>query len=1020
MQTRSPLARPRVDHWRYRLTFPESPNNVLLLIVLLPLLLGTVSTLWLGRRSRWGSAVVAFAITSASLALLVGQGVAVMAGETVMNVWPWVPSLGLNLGFRLDGLSLVFAGLILFIGLLIIVYAHYYLSAKDSAAKFYSLMMLFMAAMLGVVLSDNLLLLVVFWELTSLSSFLLVGYWSHRPDARAGARQALAVTGGGGLAMLGGFVLLGQIAGTHELSAMAAHAAAIQADPRFLPALLLILVGAFTKSAQFPFHFWLPDAMAAPTPVSAYLHSATMVKAGVFLLMRMWPVLAGSGWFEAIVSGVGLFTVVFAAFIAIFKHDLKALLAYSTVSHLGLMVFLVGVGSPLAAVAAVFHLLNHATFKASLFMIAGIVDHETHSRDMRQLGGLYRLMPWTATLSMVAAASMAGVPLTNGFLSKEMFFTEAVNGAVAIAGRWGVDAWVVPVLVTLAGVFSVAYALRFVHDTYFNGRYGEMRPAPDGPAPGEAPIAIDGPEVGPARAALLPHPHDPPLGMRLPALLLVTMCLVVGLLPAITFGPLVHVAASAVTGQALPEYHLALWHGFNLPLLMSVVALAAGASLYLWLARGRWLHHIASERWFGPFTGRAVFEGSSNGLFALAGRISLRLENGSLQRYLAWLVAAAVVVGAVPLLGGGGIGTGPRELLPANALAIAVWLLLGATCLTMVVTHQRRFQLVVLLGVVGLVVSLSFVSLSAPDLALTQLSVELVSTVLLLMGLALLPAQTPRESSAGRRARDGLLALVGGAGMAWLAWVLLTRGHESIAWYFLENALPVAGGSNVVNVILVDFRGYDTYGEITVLGIAAIGVLALMEGLHIRRPLADGAGRRWTFVDPPLLLRVAASVVLPVALVFSVYIFMRGHNLPGGGFIAGLITSVALVLQLMSIGQARAESLVHAQGGRRFVRWIGAGLGIAGLTGAAAFVFGRPFLTSAFGHPQLPLLGELPLASAALFDLGVYLTVVGATLLTISSLGNASREGLPSRDAGRADGDAPHPTPQPSPGAAAS
>ena len=945
---------------------------MLLLIVLLPLLVGTLSTLWLGSRSRLGAAIVAFAITASSLALLVGQGGAVMAGATVMNVWPWVPSLGLNLGFRLDGLSMMFAGLILFIGLLIIVYAHFYLSAKDSAAKFYSLMMLFMAAMLGVVLSDNLLLLVVFWELTSLSSFLLVGYWSHRPDARAGARQALAVTGGGGLAMLGGFVLLGQIAGTYELSAMAANAAAIQADPRFLPALLLILVGAFTKSAQFPFHFWLPDAMAAPTPVSAYLHSATMVKAGVFLLMRMWPVLAGSGHFEVIVTAVGLVTVLFAAFIAIFKHDLKGLLAYSTVSHLGLITFLVGLGSPLAAVAAVFHVLNHATFKASLFMIAGIVDHETHSRDMRQLGGLYKLMPWTATLSMVAAASMAGVPLTNGFLSKEMFFTEAVVGTASMGGVW---VWLVPALVTLAGVFSVAYSLRFVHDTYFNGELGDV--------PNK-------------------HPHEPPLGMKLPAMLLVTMCIVVGLLPAITFGPLVHVAATAMVGQPLPEYHLALWHGFNLPLLMSAVAVAVGVSLYLWLARARWLHRISSEAWFGRLNGRALFEGGSDGLLALAARVSTRLENGSLQRYLAWLVASAVVVAAVPLIAGGGIGAGTRELLPANALAVAIWLLLAATCLTIVLTHHRRFQSVVLLGVVGLAVSLTFVSLSAPDLALTQLAVELVSTVLLLMGLALLPAHSPRESSTARRTRDALLALAGGAGMAWLAWVLLTRGHESIAWYFLDQSIPLGGGSNVVNVILVDFRGYDTYGEITVLGIAAIGVLALMEGMTARRPPADAAGRRWTFVDQPLLLRVAASVVLPVALVFSVYIFMRGHNMPGGGFIAGLITSVALVLQLMSLGQARAEAVLRAHGGRRFVRWIGTGLGIAGLTGAGAFLFGKPFLTSAHGQPYVPLLGDLPLASAALFDLGVYFTVVGATLLTISVLGTASREGIPSRDAGPA------------------
>jgi multicomponent K+:H+ antiporter subunit A len=938
---------------------------VLLLIVLLPLLLGTAATGWLGRQWRGLAAVVAGGVTLTSLVLLLSHAPAVMSGAVVTNAWSWVPEIGLALTFRLDGLSMMFAGLILFIGLLIVVYAHFYLSAKDSAAKFFSEMMLFMAAMLGVVLSDNLLLLVVFWELTSLSSFLLIGFWSHRSDARAGARQALAITGGGGLVMLGGFVLLGQIAGTFELSAMAANVAQIQADPLFVPALLLILVGAFTKSAQFPFHFWLPDAMAAPTPVSAYLHSATMVKAGVFLLMRMYPVLAGTGHFEVIVTAAGLTTVLIAAFIAIFKHDLKGLLAYSTVSHLGLIVFLIGLGSPLAAVAAVFHVLNHATFKASLFMIAGIVDHETHSRDMRQLGGLWKYMPWTATLSMVAAASMAGVPLTNGFLSKEMFFTEAVVGT---SGVW---AWVVPALVTLAGVFSVAYSLRFVHDTYFNGPMGDV---PN------------------------PHPHEPPLGMKLPAMLLVTMCIVVGLLPAITFGPLVRVAATAMTGQALPEYHLALWHGFNLPLLMSAVALAAGAGLYLVLAAGKRLHRISSEDWYGRFTGRHIFETLIDGLFRLAGRVSVQLETGSLQRYLLWLVGSAIVVAASQLVGSG-IGAGTRELMPASPLAMAIWLLLLATSVMLALTHHKRFQAVILVGAVGLVTALTFVSLSAPDLALTQLSVEVVSTVLLLMGLALLPQHSPHESTPARRWRDGAVALAGGAGVAWVAWVLLTRNHDSIAWYFLEKSLPIGGGSNVVNVILVDFRGYDTFGEITVLGIAAIGVLALMEGMRSRRPMTDPDGRPWTFASQPLLLRVAASVVLPVALVFTIYIFMRGHNMPGGGFIAGLITAVALVLQLMSLGQNKAEAMLRAQSGRRFVRWIGSGLSIAGLTGVGAFFWGRPFMTSAHGHPHVPILGDLPLASAALFDLGVYLTVVGSTLLTISVLGSVSRENAVSAQA---------------------
>ncbi|MDP3628319.1 MAG: monovalent cation/H+ antiporter subunit A [Hydrogenophaga sp.] len=941
---------------------------MLYLIIFLPLLAGTVLTGWSGSRptaqQSSQTAWLAAAVTAASFALLLVQLPAVLGGEVLQTFTPWVPEIGLNLGLRLDGLALMFALLITGIGLLIILYAHFYLGVDDPVGKFYSTLMLFMAAMLGIVLSDNLLLLVVFWELTSISSFLLVGYWSHRADARAGARMALAITGGGGLAMLGGFVLLGQIAGTYELSQMLDQGARIQADPRYPAALLLILVGAFTKSAQFPFHFWLPQAMAAPTPVSAYLHSATMVKAGIFLLMRLTPVIGGSELFMTIVSSAGLATVAFAAFIALFKHDLKGLLAYSTVSHLGLITFLIGLGSPLAAVAAVFHILNHASFKAALFMSAGIIDHETGTRDMRRLGGLWHAMPWTATLAMTAAAAMAGVPLFNGFLSKEMFLTEAVQ--FAQAGGWR---WLVPALATLAALCSVAYSARLVHDVFFNGPSRDLPPDA--------------------------HPHDPPLGMRLPVMLLAAVCVLVGVLPALTLGPLVQVAATAMLGHAPPDYTLAIWHGFNLPLLLSALALAAGAALYFWLARGGRLHRLSSEKWFGALTGLNLFTRGMDRLFGGAGRITALLETASLQRYIAWMVIATLAVAVAPLLAAGAPGTGARTLLPASFPALVLWALLLLACAWLALRHHQRFESVVVTGVVGLVTALTFVSFSAPDLALTQLTVEVVSTVLLLMGLALLPRQSPRESSRARRLRDAVLALAGGGGMAWLAWVMLTRDHDSISWYFLNHSAIAGGGTNVVNVILVDFRGYDTFGEITVLGIAAIGVLALMDGMRTRRPAHDDAGRPWTFAAQPLMLRVAARVVLPLALVVTLYIFMRGHNLPGGGFIAGLITAVALVLQYMALGQPRAEALLHAGGGRRFVRWIGIGLGIAGLTGLGAFVFGQPFLTSAHGHPHVPVLGELPLATAALFDLGVYITVVGATLLTLSTLGAVTRESSP-------------------------
>jgi multicomponent K+:H+ antiporter subunit A len=928
------------------------PHLALPVAILLPLLFGTTLALVTGRISRALCAWTVAAVTAASFALVLTQMPAVLRGETVQAFYYWIPEIGLNLSFRLDGLALLFAGLILGIGLLVILYAAYYLAPEDPAGKFFSTMMLFMAAMLGIVLSDNLLLVVVFWELTSVSSFLLIGYWSHRADARAGARMALAITGGGGLAMLAGVLLLGNMAGSFELAQVLSRGDVIRADPLYPVALALLLLGAFTKSAQFPFHFWLPEAMAAPTPVSAYLHSATMVKAGVFLVARLYPAIGGTALFEYTVMTTGLVTMVFAAYVAIFKHDLKGLLAYSTISHLGLIMFLLGLDSPLSAVAAVFHIINHATFKASLFMAAGIIDHETGSRDMRKLNGLWHFMPHTATLAMVASAAMAGVPLFNGFLSKEMFFAEALE-----LHHLGLLGALVPVAATLGGAFGVAYSVRFVHDVFFNGQ-----------------------PVGLPRT-----PHEPPRWMKVPVELLVVVCVVVGIAPAFTVGALVQVAAAEVYGGELPEYTLALWHGFNLPLLMSAVAVAGGLAMYWLLQRKYNLHLHTPSGW----TLRLLFQKSMDALFHFAGRVTAWTENGSLQRYAAWIVGAAVVVAAAPFLGGDTTLTGTRALLAPTPVAVAVWLLLAAAVIGIVRLHRHRLTAVILVGAVGLVTALTFAHFSAPDLALTQISVEVVSTALLLMGLALLPQRTPAESSSRRKLRDAFLAGAAGLGIALLAWSAMTREFDNIAWYFLERSIPGGGGTNAVNVILVDFRGFDTFGEITVLGIAGIGVWALMDGMRAERLAVDEHGRPFGRGGYPLLFRVAARILLPLGLAVAVFIFLRGHNLPGGGFIAGLVASVALLMQYMALGQARAEARLRTD----YSRWIGAGLGIAGLTGLGAWLFGRPFLTSAHGHPAVPLLGEIPLASAALFDLGVFLVVVGATLLTLSALGNATKHG---------------------------
>ncbi|MCA3227474.1 MAG: monovalent cation/H+ antiporter subunit A, partial [Burkholderiales bacterium] len=501
-------------------------------------------------QARRASAALAGAVALAGLALALAAAPAVFAGEVLRWRVDWVPALNLAFGFRMDGLAWLFATLITGIGALIVLYAAYYLHHEDPARRFFLYLLLFMGAMLGIVLADNLILLVVFWELTSLASFLLIGYWRSEREAREGARMALAITGGGGLALLAGVLLLGQIVGSYDLDVVLASGDLIRADPRYPLALVLVLAGCFTKSAQFPFHFWLPHAMAAPTPVSAYLHSATMVKAGVFLLARLYPALGSSDLWFWIVAPTGLATLLIGAYIAIFKHDLKGLLAYSTISHLGLITLLFGLDAPLAVVAGVFHIINHATFKASLFMAAGIIDHETGSRDMRQLNGLWKFMPWTATLALVAAAAMAGVPLANGFLSKEMFFAEAV----ALQGRGPME-YLLPLGAVLAAIFSVAYSVRFIHDVFFNGE-------PRG---------------------LTKTPHEPPAFMRVPVEVLVAVCLLVGLLPGLVVGPTLAVAAQGALfgglGGTLPEYKLAIWHGLNLPLAMSAVALVAGVLL---------------------------------------------------------------------------------------------------------------------------------------------------------------------------------------------------------------------------------------------------------------------------------------------------------------------------------------------------------------------------------------------------------------------------------------------------------
>ncbi|MCX7515010.1 monovalent cation/H+ antiporter subunit A [Frateuria sp. STR12] len=944
-------------------------DTAALAILCLPFAASMVAPWLRGRRAATGLMLVTAAI---GLVLSAALHPALADGAALRSIVHWVPSLGLELVLRVDGFSWLFLMLICGIGLLVGVYARYYMPPEDPLSRFYALLLAFMGSMLGVVMSGNVIQLVFFWELTSLFSFLLIGYWNQGASAREGARMALIVTGGGGLCLFAGMMLLGHIAGSYDLDVILAAGERVRAAPLYTPMLVLVLLGALTKSAQFPFHFWLPQAMSAPTPVSSFLHSATMVKAGVFLLLRFWPVLSGTDAWFWIVGGAGLLSLLLGAAAAVFQQDIKAVLAYSTISHLGLITMLLGLGSTLGAVAAIFHIVNHATFKASLFMAAGAVDHETGTRDLRKLGGLSRVMPITATLAVISGAAMAGVPLLNGFLSKEMFFAVALTthrGAVvdALAGS----------IAVLASAFSVVYSLRFVIGVFF----------------------------GRPRAMLPRQPHEPPRWMRLPIGLLALACVLVGVLPALVIGPSLHAAARAVLGAATPAFNLAVWHGLTSPLLMSAVAFASGCIIYA-LLRG-WFAGRETLPLLGRLSGRLMFERLLALLTStLPGTLERAFPGRRLQTQLLLIVLAAMVAASLAMW-----GTPLRFGLRASGVdpAFALLWLLGAACAVGAAWQAKFHRLAALLltGGAGLVSCVSFVWLSAPDLAATQLLVEVVTTIVILLGLRWLPKRIAGLSPDGRRARlrryrDALVAAGAGLGLAALAYAaMLHPVADSISHFFLERAYREGGGHNVVNVILVDFRGFDTLGEISVLAIVALTVFALLrrfrpavesvdapaqQRLQAAWDAANGEGAQPALADYLRIPGLIIQLMTPVIALFGVHLFLRGHDLPGGGFAAGITVSVALVLLYMARGARWVETRLRVAP----VRWIGAGLLLAVATGVGSMLLGYPFLTSHTSHPVLPLLGDVPLATAMLFDLGVFCVVVGATSLMLVALAHQS------------------------------
>lgn len=710
------------------------------------------------------------------------------AGETVRVAYNWVPSLNVNLTFYLDGLGLTFALLISGIGALVVVYGSSYLAGHPQLGRFYTYVLMFMAAMLGVVLADNLITFFVFWELTGIASYLLIGFKHDYESSRAAALQAFLVTLGGGLALMAGLVLLAVIGGSWELTELFNQAAVIQAHPLYVPALVLILLGAFTKSAQFPFHFWLPNAMAAPTPVSAYLHSATMVKAGVYLVARFSPILGGTMiWFYG-VTAVGAITMVLGAYLAWQKTDLKQILAYTTISALGTLTMLVGIGTPTAIKAAMVFLVVHALYKGALFMAAGAVDHETGTREIDQLGGLARIMPFTAVATGIAALSMAGLPPLFGFIGKELIY-EATLGA---------PLWVI--ILTTAAVITKLLTLVAAAQVAILPFFGPKKETPQ-------------------------KPHEAPLGMWLGPVLLAGLGLVFGLGPTL----IQSLVGAGVEGILLTASEVKLYlipSEFSTKVGLSIFTIVAGIVVYfvrrpiLTVLRPPTdtVSRVGPERWY---------EWSLQGLVQVANWQTRILQNGYLRYYIVIILATTVGLLSYTLLSRVDflLPAVYTEVRPHEAL-VALTVVLAALA---AVATNSRLAAVAALGVIGFGVALLYILFNAPDLAMTQLAIETLTVILLVLVLYRLPRF---ESHTGpvARLRDALIAGVSGLIMMAVVLVISALPTPSLLTpYFAENSWNLAQGRNVVNVILVDFRALDTMGEIVVLAVAAIGVFALLK-----------------------------------------------------------------------------------------------------------------------------------------------------------------------------------------------
>jgi multicomponent Na+:H+ antiporter subunit A len=893
---------------------------------------------WLGRNVF----LLAGLAPAATALWALSQAPGILAGTPHVETLTWAPGLGFDVHLRVDAFSLLMIALVAGIGTLIFAYSRWYFADKPGLGRLAGLLVAFAGAMLGLVVADNLLALFLFWELTSITSYLLIGFEDRSAVARAAALRALLVTAGGGLAMLGGFVLIGMEAGTYSLAALVASppgGAAVEV------ALLLILFGAFTKSAQAPFHFWLPGAMAAPTPISAYLHSATMVKAGVYLIARLAPAFADVWFWQGLVLPVGIATMLIGGWRALAQRDLKLLLAHGTTSQLGLMVVLLGAGLPEATLAGAAVLVAHGAFKASLFMVVGIVDHEAGTRDLRRLDGLHRSLRATFLVALVSVASMSGLPPLLGFVAKEAAF-EAFVGAEL--GPWG---HVALAMLVLGSAITFAYSARFLWGAFASKPADEL--APEG---------------------VVTEAHHPAAAFLAPAALLSALTLLFGVLPGPLSGLIVGAAQALDAG--VPAYRLALWHGFNQALALSALAVTGG--LGLWALRRR-VGQFQDRTRVLPEAAR-LHDQAISLLLKVADMVTGAVQTGSLPMYLLVILGTVLVVPGAMLADGFVLPPGLIFVDRPLQWVVAALMVAGAVAAVM---SRRRMTTLMAVSAVGYGVAVLFVIQGAPDLALTQLLIETLLLVLFVLVLRHLPATFAAGGAQLWMLPRAIVAV--GVGIFTAALTLVSAGArpgDAVSTAYLDRALPEAGGHNVVNVILVDFRALDTLGEIVVLTVAALGIIGLVRAVQRERVQLGRHEVTAQYRSSPIL-DGAVRVLFHTLLLFSLVLLVVGHDRPGGGFIGGLLGGAAFVLVYLAGGEPRVRrtELLAPE------VLLGVGISLASLVGAAGWLIGGELLESFYVGYELPVLGAVKLGSAFLFDLGVYLVVVGLVLSLLRSVG---------------------------------